>query len=547
MLEKNALTCGDCISLLNDHPAESIELIVADPPYNIGYTYDVYNDKRSDEEYLQWSEDWIGACTRLLTPSGAFWIAIGDEYAAELKLIAQRCGLHLRNWVIWYYTFGVHCKTKFTRSHTHLLYFSRNPDDYTFNADEVRVPSARQLVYGDKRANGTGRVPDNTWILRPQDVGDNGFLPDHSTWYFPRVAGTFKERAQFHGCQLPEQLLGRIIRSCSDPGDTVLDPFTGTGSTLVVAHKLGRNWIGTELSEEYVQHAQARIDAVQPGDALVGAAEPTTSAPRTAVGRRLKPRGLALDEADLVDAFKAVSDSYSVERIVADPVLTAQFIDQCSERRIPGRPSEWCTSLLTLQQSGRSEILANRVAPTLEWEDADGWEFACEMAVRRMFDEGFRSVEQILCDPEAAFRYDHFCRQICPGCSSLLYRLVALKLRTAVSEWQEEHAGQPDLFADEGDVPVQEAEAAEAPAVYMVRAAKRQPAFVGFTFDMRSRIAATRLALNGITDWVANNGTWTIQWHQVPDANVGRAIQRSLVQLQSPRLNWLDSGARQSS
>ena len=93
----------------------------------------------------------------------------------------------------------------------------KDPKHFTFNVEAIRVPSARQLVYGDGRANPAGRLPDDTWILRPQDLPD-GFQPDEDTWYFPRVCGTFKERAGWHGCQMPEQLLGRIIRACSHDG-----------------------------------------------------------------------------------------------------------------------------------------------------------------------------------------------------------------------------------------------------------------------------------------------------------------------------------------
>jgi hypothetical protein len=104
----------------------------------------------------------------------------------------------------------------------------------TFQAGQIRVPSVRQLVYGDSRANPTGRLPDDTWILRPQDLPD-GFSADQDAWYFPRVAGTFREREGFHGCQMPEQLLGRIIRAGSREGEVVLDPFGGSGTTLAVA------------------------------------------------------------------------------------------------------------------------------------------------------------------------------------------------------------------------------------------------------------------------------------------------------------------------
>ncbi len=268
-----------------------MDLVFADPPFNIGYDYDVYRDKLDGNDYLSWSNRWISEVHRVLKPGGTFWLAIGDEYAAELKVESQKLGFHTRNWVIWYYTFGVNCKQKFTRSHAHLFYFVKDPDDFVFNRDdpEVRVPSARQLVYGDKRANPKGRLPDDTWILRPQDLAE-GFREDEDTWYFPRVAGTFKERAGFHGCQMPEQLLGRIIRTCSRPGDKVMDPFSGSATTAVVAKKLGREPIALELSEDYAARGNERLKATAIGDPLVGSADPKSSAPTTADGKKLNDR-----------------------------------------------------------------------------------------------------------------------------------------------------------------------------------------------------------------------------------------------------------------
>lgn len=277
----------DCIEGMQKIPAGSLDLAFADPPFNIGYDYDVYRDNLKGDEYLGWCGRWMAEVVRALKDDGTFWLAIGDEYAAELKVLMQR-ELHLvcRSWVIWYYTFGVNCKMKFTRSHAHLFHMVKDPKRFTFNADAVRVPSARQLVYGDARANPKGRLPDDTWILRPQDLPE-GFGADQDTWYFPRVAGTFSERQGFHGCQMPEQLLGRIIRACSREGEVVLDPFAGSGTTLAVAKKLGRRYLGFELSSDYARQIGARLDAIQPGEPLNGAAEPLVSAPSTAEGRRL--------------------------------------------------------------------------------------------------------------------------------------------------------------------------------------------------------------------------------------------------------------------
>lgn len=268
MLELDHVYPGDCLDLFPQVDTGSIDLIFADPPFNIGYDYDVYDDALELEDYLDWVKSWGNEVVRTLKPDGTFWLAIGDEYAAELKILFHReFGLSLRSWVIWYYTFGVHCTKKFSRSHTHLLYFVSDPKRFTFNNLKIRVPSARQLVYFDTRANHKGRIPDNTWILRPQDIPE-GFAPDGDTWYVPRVCGTFNERVGWHGCQMPEQIMSRIIRACSNSGETVLDPFGGSGTTLAVAKKLGRRFLGFELSSEYAAAIQARLDSVKIGQKI---------------------------------------------------------------------------------------------------------------------------------------------------------------------------------------------------------------------------------------------------------------------------------------
>jgi site-specific DNA-methyltransferase (adenine-specific) len=272
---------GDCIAGLARCPAESVDLVFADPPFNIGYEYDHYNDRQHADHYLDWTRHWGEVVKRVLKPHGTFWLAIGDEYAAELKLIFQKeLGFTCRSWVIWYYTFGVNCTRKFNRSHAHLFHFVKDVKRFTFNSKEIKVPSARQTTYADSRGHPDGKLPDDTWILRPQDLSD-GFQPVENTWYFPRVAGTFKERTGWHGCQMPEQLLGRIIKVSSNPGEVVLDPFSGSGSTLIVAKKLGRRYLGFEISPNYVQRIESRLSEVHPGQPLTGPADPTTSAPQT--------------------------------------------------------------------------------------------------------------------------------------------------------------------------------------------------------------------------------------------------------------------------
>jgi site-specific DNA-methyltransferase (adenine-specific) len=254
---------GDCLRHLAELPAECVDLAFADPPFNIGYEYDRYEDRRAKEDYLAWTEKWFAAVRRVLKPHGSFYVAIGDEYAAELKVRLDALGLTLRNWIIWHYTFGVNCTQKFNRSHAHIFYYVVDPAKFTFNADAIRVASARQTTYADRRANPKGKLPDDTWVLRPQE-GEGIFRADSDTWYVSRVCGTFKERTG-HPCQMPEAVLERIVRASSNPGDLVLDPFSGSGTTLAVAKKLGRRWLGVEFSPDYADKVRQRLDGIKPG------------------------------------------------------------------------------------------------------------------------------------------------------------------------------------------------------------------------------------------------------------------------------------------
>ncbi len=195
MPETNQIIQGDCIKVLNQGPEGWIDLVFADPPFNIGYLYHGYNDEQKTEDYLKFSEDWMSAVHRALKPTGSFYLAIGDEYAADLAVIARRqIGFHMRNWIIWHYTFGQQTKKMFAKSHTHILYFSKSKpsaglENITFNADAVRVASARQTTYADARANPKGKLPDDTWYLRPQETTEEFFAPDSDTWNVSRVCG----------------------------------------------------------------------------------------------------------------------------------------------------------------------------------------------------------------------------------------------------------------------------------------------------------------------------------------------------------------------
>ena len=241
----NKIICGDCIEILRPVRKPFADLIFADPPFNIGCKYDKYHDKVKSKNYIAWTKDWMTACKEVLKPHGSFYIAIGDEYAANVKIIADELGLFLRNWLIWHYTFGQQMKKKFARSHTHIFYFVNDKNNFTFNDHAVRVPSDRQLIYNDRRANPAGKMPDDVWTE------------------YSRVCGTFKERTGWHPCQMPESLLKRIIAVSSNPGDCVLDPFSGSGTTAAAAYQLGRNYVALDISEKYVKNAKERLTELQ--------------------------------------------------------------------------------------------------------------------------------------------------------------------------------------------------------------------------------------------------------------------------------------------
>jgi site-specific DNA-methyltransferase (adenine-specific) len=446
---ENGLYQGDCLRLLSSVVSATVDLVFADPPFNIGYEYDVYDDEKAAEDYLAWSRKWANEIFRVLKPNGTFWLAIGDEYAADLKLMFQDIGFFCRNWVIWYYTFGVNCKKKFSRSHTHLFYFVKNQKSFTFNGDVVRVPSARQLVYADSRAHVAGKMPDDTWFLRPQDVPD-GFIADHDVWYFPRVCGTFKERAGWHGCQMPEQLLGRIIKVCSNAGDIVLDPFSGSGTTLVVAKKLSRQWIGFELSENYVSQVTTRLASVQVGQSLEGAEEPKVSAPSTAHGKKLPglhqpiviatPRRTSSEiDKGILEAFIATRDGYSSDHVIADPELNSEFTSVCKRLGIPGEPKDWNTKLLNLRKDSRLAGLPRARDAVVDKDQADQCEFACEIAIQQFFERDGITVDRLLCDLEIASQFDNLVRNMVDAeLSSVLVRSVAFRIRKRASRVREQ-------------------------------------------------------------------------------------------------------------
>jgi site-specific DNA-methyltransferase (adenine-specific) len=582
---------GDCIDLMQKIEAGTIDFVFADPPFNIGYEYDEYHDRQEDDEYVSWSAQWMAEVFRVLKSDGTFWLAIGDEFAAELNVAAKEIGFKTRSWVVWYYTFGVNCTKKFSRSHVHLFHFVKDENNYTFNADDpqVRVPSARALVYADKRANPAGRLPDDTWIvrpaaddswvLRPQDLPD-GFQPTDDTWYYARVAGTFKERKGFHGCQMPEQLLGRIVRASSNLGDIVFDPFAGSGTTLAVAKKLGRQWMGCELSEEYVRSATARLASVHDADTLDGPEDPIASAPSTANGRRLAevtdksleesvdsspataretvvaPTPAASESAPplskrhdlresireaIVDAFFATHDGYSIDWMLAHPALQNVFHDACRDAGLLGGPADWNRELLRLRKAGAIPKREKTIKVHFTDEELDSYNFAAESAWRLTGDKfDGPSLDEIFCDPEKAMFFDRTAKRLGGGSGAPEYRWAALRLRKASRDLVNEVKRYHFIFAkrdfarfhawDRIEVKRWAAEL----GVYLLRDDNKQPLFIGRTLDLCRRLAQHELS-RAMADCVAHVSVLT--GSDLPGEEYLDAFKEDLVRRYRPLWN----------
>lgn len=254
---------ADCVEFLRGLKRKP-KLIVADPPYNYGVDYEAMGDNLPHTEYREWTHDWLAAAQSALDPHGSMWVFVPDEWVSEIDIYCRKeLKMTRRSWVVWYYTFGVANQKNFSRSHTHLLYFSRKKTKYTFNADAIRVPSARQLVYNDKRQAAGGKLPDNTWVLTRETLQPL-FQGDADTWLESRICGTFKERKKHSPNQLPEPLVERIVLGCSDPGDLVVDPFLGSGTTGVVSVRNYRDFAGCDLGATCVAESAQRIGRAVP-------------------------------------------------------------------------------------------------------------------------------------------------------------------------------------------------------------------------------------------------------------------------------------------
>lgn len=257
---------GDCREALGEIPevaGSRVDLVFADPPFNWARDYNkhgggnssgnrVWDDAAmSRDEYLAFTHAWLDLCVDALSGRGSMWVNIPDDWAAEIVVHLKSRGLSMVNWCVWHYRFGQNTRSRFINSKVHALYFARDERSRTWNPEPVMELSDRKAIYADPRtdAKKDGSPPG---LRVPMDV-----------WYGPywgRIQGNNKERRAQHDNQLPEVYLHRVIASCSDEGDTVLDPFLGSGTTGVVACALGRRFVGTEYSADNARAALERIE-----------------------------------------------------------------------------------------------------------------------------------------------------------------------------------------------------------------------------------------------------------------------------------------------
>jgi len=251
---------GDCLKLLPTLEDNSAQIIIADPPYNIGKDFGNDSDKQPMEEYLTWTEKWIAECLRVLKPNGTMFVY---GFSEILALILSKVPYHIkRRWIVWHYTNKNVASLNFwQRSHESILILWK--EDKVFHRDEVREAYTEGFLNGaagKERAATKGRFSKGdkttTYAAHP-----NGALP-RDVIKIPALAGGagVKERVN-HPTQKPLALCEKLLRSCKQPEGYVLIPFAGSGSECVAAKRLNLPFVGMELNEEYVGLIHERLNA----------------------------------------------------------------------------------------------------------------------------------------------------------------------------------------------------------------------------------------------------------------------------------------------
>ncbi len=247
---------GDCLALLPQIPDRFVKLVVTSPPYNLGKPYETRLDM---DEYVAQQRKVITECARVLDERGSIcwqvgnYVADGEIMPLDIVLypVFAELGLHLRNRIVWHFGHGLHASKRFSGRYEVILWFTKG-HDYTFNLDAVRVP---QKYPGKKHFKGPkrGELSGNPLGKNPSDV-----------WEIPNVKANHVEKT-IHPCQFPVELIERLVLALTDPGDWVLDPFMGVGTTAIAALMHERKAIGAEIMPEYVRIARERIALAERG------------------------------------------------------------------------------------------------------------------------------------------------------------------------------------------------------------------------------------------------------------------------------------------
>lgn len=266
---------GDVLEQLQNVDPGSCALAISSPPYNIGKSYE-RTDERTYDEYLTWQRQVIEAMLPALTGNASVcwqvgaYISDGEVFPLDVPFIEmfRNFGLHLRNRIIWRYNFGYNADKRFSGRYETVLWFTKN-HAYTFNLDPVRVPQ----LYPGKRHSASkgekaGKPSGNPLGKNPSDYWEFSAVEDfqnNPVWDVPNVKANHPEHTE-HPCQFPVELAERCVLALSRAGETVLDPFIGTGATAIAAVKHGRHAVGIDRHSPYLAIAAERIAQYAKGD-----------------------------------------------------------------------------------------------------------------------------------------------------------------------------------------------------------------------------------------------------------------------------------------
>lgn len=253
-------TISDCIEVLENMPKKTVNTIITSPPYNLDKKYGAYNDNKNLSEWEELIHKVAEAAYDVLTDNGSFLLNISPIPEKKSKeiipldaiayFIFKKYGYALRNSIVWHFNNMQNCTNRLSGRWESILWFVKDINNYQFNLDDIRIP---YITKNDKRLVGTGRNPTDTW---------NYDIPESDFWYFDRVNNMTKKKLGIseHPCIFPTPMIERIIKMTTREKDIVLDPFLGSGTTLVAAQNLNRIGLGIEFDKKYAPIIIKRVE-----------------------------------------------------------------------------------------------------------------------------------------------------------------------------------------------------------------------------------------------------------------------------------------------